>query len=143
MALGECESCPGFMINLRKISQCIVKLKRKYPCGIDQLCGMHLVHGHLNLLQHLGVLFQIIFNSGLVPHIFCACVVSPVLQKGKDKNKCSLYRPLTFSPVLCKLLELLIIDEITRVCSMTDNQFGFKKKTTVVNIFTELLQMFC
>ena len=106
------------------------------------MCGFHLVHGHLNLFHYPGILFQIIFSSGLVPHVFCACVVTPVPKKGKDKNKCSSYRPLTVSPVLCKLLELLVTDEITQVFSMPDNQFGFKK-ATALNISTELLQMFC
>ena len=83
IALGDCESGPGFTINLGKISQCIMKLKKKYSCGIDQLCGMHLVHGNLNLLHHLGILFQIIFHSGLVPDVFCAGIVTPVPKKKK------------------------------------------------------------
>ena len=74
---------------------------------------MHLVHGHLNLLHDLGILFQIIFNGGIVPHVFCAGIVTPVSKKGKDKNKCSLYQPISVSSVLCKLLKLLVIDEIT------------------------------
>ena len=89
----------------------------------------------------MGILSQIIFHSGLVPDVFCAGIVTPVPKKGKDKSKCTSYRPITVSPVICKLLELLVIDEIKLICSMTDNQFGFKK-ATAVNISTDLLQMF-
>jgi exonuclease III len=124
--LGDCDSGPSFTVSLEKIKQCILKLKKKLSCGIDQLCGMHLVHGSINLLHHLGLLFQTIFNCGLVPDVFCAGVVTPVVKKGKDKSKCSSYRPITVSSVMCKLLELIVIDEITEVCSTPENQFGFK-----------------
>ena len=69
----------------------------------------------------VGILFQIIFNSWLVPHVFYAGIVTPGPKKRKDKNKCSSYRPINVSPVLSKLLELLVIDEITRVCSIPNN----------------------
>ena len=42
---------------------------------------------NLNLLglHHLGILFQIIFHSGLVADLFYAGIVTPLPKKGKDK----------------------------------------------------------
>lgn len=117
----------GYIVTVPNLIRAISKLKKKQSKGVDKLCGLHLVHGTAGLLSHLELLFQIIFNSGLVPDVFGTGVITPILKKGKNPSECVSYRPITVSPVLCKLMELLVIDHIAFQCSTPDNQFGFKK----------------
>ena len=91
---------------------------------------MHLAHGSQRVLEHLTLLYQMVFTCGLVPDSFCVGVVTPVLKKGKDPAQCGSHRPITVAPVFCKIFELLFIDELCRVCESPDNQFGFKQSVS-------------
>ena len=100
-----------------------------------------LIYGTEFLVRHLELLYQKIFNCGVVP----AGVITPVPKKGKNKSSCSSYRPITVSPILCKLFELLVIDDINQACSTPDHQFGFKKgysrehvHTIIANVLVEI-----
>ena len=69
---------------------------------------------------HLQILYQIIFNAGLVPDIFSVGVSTPILKKSKDPAQYEFYRLITVSPVLCQLMEFFAIDEINVVCFLPD-----------------------
>ena len=68
-----------------------------------------------------------IFVTGIVPNLFSTGLISPILKKGKPTDCCSSFRPITVSLVLCKVFELLVVDEIFSRCYTPENQFGFKK----------------
>ncbi|XP_065578573.1 uncharacterized protein LOC136038982 [Artemia franciscana] len=73
----------------------------------------------------LTLLYQIIFVVGIVPDVFCRGQLTPILKKGKPANICSSYRPITVSPVLCKVFEMLILPNVRNCCQMPNYQFGF------------------
>ena len=116
----------GFVVTTQSIRDAILKLKKKHSNGADELWGMHLVHGSLSLINHLELLYKMIFNCEQVPDVFCTGVITPVCKKGKDSTDCQSYRPITVSPVLCKLMESLVINMFNQTCSTPENQFGFK-----------------
>lgn len=127
-SLAECEREVGFVVSNSSVSEALSKLKKKLSRGVDNLCGLHLQAGSQNLVEHLCLLYQMIFNAGVVPDLFCTGVITPVLKKGKDGGQCSSYRPITVAPILCKLFELLVVNRLSAICNTPDNQFGFKKK---------------
>ena len=130
LVLSEASPSLGFVVTVSDVRAAIIKAKKKFSRGIDQICGMHLAHGSQRVLEHLTLLYQMIFTCGLVPDSFCVGVVTPVLKKGKDPAQCSSHRPITVAPVFCKIFELLFIDELCRVCESPDNQFGFKQSVS-------------
>jgi hypothetical protein len=69
-----------------------------------------------------------IFCCDIVPHLYSTAVITLVLKRGKPAGQYSSFRPITVSPVLCKVFELLAIDEVSDLCYTPDNQFGFKKE---------------
>ena len=127
LCLESLEPDLGHSVSVSDVRSAILKLKKKYSKGVDNICGMHLILGSELLTVHLALMFQMIFSCGLVPDIFCTGVITPVIKKGKDPSECCSYRPITVAPVFCKLMELLVIEEIKYVCSTPDSQFGFKR----------------
>lgn len=125
--LSEPTDSTGFVVSVSTVFNAISKVKKRYSKGVDNICGLHLVNGSPMLFEHLTLLYQMIFSCGLVPDSFCVGIITPVIKKGKDPSQCSSHRPITVAPVLCKLFEILIIEEINRVCYTPSNQFGFKK----------------
>ena len=94
---------------------------------MDGLSGTHLsVAGNL-LLEHLSLLFQMIFVTGIVSESFGVGLVHPILNKIKPADQCVLYRPITVSTTFCKLFESLIFDGIALRRTTPNDQFGFKK----------------
>ena len=59
----------------------IVKLKKKKKKskGIDGISGTHLSFVSNLLLEHLSLLFQMIFVTGIVPDSFGVGLVHPIL----------------------------------------------------------------
>ena len=86
--------------------------KRTKSRGIDGLCALQLVNGTRFLYGMLTLLYQIIIVFGFVPDVFCTGQLTSILKKGKPNNICSSYRPVTVSPVLLKLLEMLILSNV-------------------------------
>ncbi|XP_065574920.1 uncharacterized protein LOC136036545 [Artemia franciscana] len=128
----------GYVVDISMLRLAIRRLKKTHSRGIDKLCGMHFVYGTEILIIYLQILYQIIFNTGLVPDMFSDGVLTPVPKNIKDLAQCKSYHPITVSPVLCKLMELLVIDEINAVCFSPDTQFGFKRGISREHVHTIL-----
>ena len=146
LLLSEASPSLGFVVTVSDVRAAIIKAKKKFSRGIDLNCGMHLAHGSQRVLEHLTLLYQMVFTCGLVPDSFYVGVVTPVLKKGKDPAECGSHRPITVAPVLCKIFELLFIDELFRVCESSDNKFGFKQSVSWEHVHhlicNELLQCY-
>ena len=77
-----------------------------------------------------------------MPELFSTGIISPAIKKRKPSNQCSSIRPIILSPVLCKISELMIIDETTMKFYTPDNQPGFRKgvdRNQANNLITNLL----
>ena len=79
------------------------------------------------LIQHMQLLFQMCIDSATVPKSFCTGVVTNILKKGKNANECGGHRPITVSSSLSKVLEKLVLREVTSKCVIDYRQFGFRK----------------
>ena len=82
-----------------------------------------------------------IFNCRVVPGVFSEGVITHVPKKGKYKSSCSSYRPLTVLPILCKLFELLVTDDIIKLVPNQTISL-VSKRVLAENISIQLLQMF-
>ena len=53
LLLSEASPSLGFVVTVSDVRAAIVKAKKKFSRGIDQVCGMHLAHGSQRILEHL------------------------------------------------------------------------------------------
>ena len=94
----------GVLVTASLMRSKIVRLKKKKKSkDIDGISGTHLSFARNLLLQHLSLLFQMIFVTGIVPDSFGVRLVHPILKKGKPADQCTSYLPITVSTTFCKL----------------------------------------
>lgn len=125
-----------FIVSTRSVEDAICRLKWKGSSGIDEVSAIHLKHGGKLLVAHLSLLMQMIFSQGIVPASFCIGDLTPISKKGKSETQCTAFRPITVATSLCKLFELLFIQELEKVCYTPPHQFGFKRGTGCADALT-------
>jgi len=117
-------------LNEAEVEQRILSLKNK-GAGIDKINAKLLKMSYKAILPQLTHFFNICVNKGIFPKKLKIGVVKPVYKKG-DAHDFSNYRPISILPVLSKILELIIRDQLTDYFVehnlFTDRQVGFRKK---------------
>lgn len=113
-------------VSVSEVQNVLRRIKKKKSRGADGISALHLKNPSSMLIQHLALLFQMIFVQGVVPSNFCIGSLTPVPKKGKPLEECTSFRPITISTTFCKIFELLIIKEINEKCYAPPSQFGFQ-----------------
>ena len=68
-------------------------------------------------------------KHGYLPSLLMQSVITPIVRnKNGDISETSKYRPITVASTISKILEKLLLEQITPVVTLYANQFGFKKK---------------
>ena len=118
-----------FEISLADINIIINKLNPKkahYPDNISanmvKLCGPH-------LCVPLKIIFENILRTGIFPDQWKEANVTPVHKKN-DKQIISNYRPISLLPILAKVFEKIIFQNLYAYLNannlMTTNPSGFR-----------------
>ena len=106
-----------------KIKNYVKALKNK---GYDGISGEHLKFGMCDkLLVILSNIFSICLKYGVIPEYFNYGIVVPVLKKATmDPSEPAIYRPITVSCVMSKILEMFILEHCQDY-QPSEAQFGF------------------
>ena len=122
-----CDSSEVRIVSPEEVSGLLRRLKRGAAPGIDHVTVEHLLYGESRiLLIVIARLLTACFASLSVPDTFSASVVTPLLKKvGLDPNCLDSYRPIALTSTMSKLLECLLLSELTESFSPSDLQFGF------------------
>lgn len=123
-------------------------LKKLQNLRTDKSPGPDNVHPSVlkNLASILKKPLQIIFQNSLdsktLPAIWKQGSISPLFKKGNRKLPCN-YRPISLTSIVCKILESIIADEISKHLTTNllrdDNQHGFTvRKSTESNLLEAL-----
>ena len=96
----------------------------------------------LELSKPLAVLFQKSLDTGIVPNDWKLADVAPVFKKG-DRKLPSNYRPISLTPLICKVLESVIRDKmfdyLFRNNLLANEQHGFMpRRSCVTQLLTAL-----
>ena len=129
-------------VKFEDISKLLRAISPSKACGIDGLtarlikaCGDAIVAP----LQHI---FNISIRTCTFPSIWKSARVTPLYKGGAPENA-SNYRPVSVLPILSKILERLIHDQIyeyvTNAAILTDRQSGFRKRHSTGTCLVEFL----
>ena len=84
-------------------------------------------------------------NEGLLPKQWKQANVNALLKKGK-RTKCSNYRPVSITSIVCKIFETIIRDKITYFLEshalITHHQHGFRTDHSCTTQLLELMEDF-
>jgi len=115
--------------NIDKVTKCIDSLQTKNSCGFDLLSN-RMIKKEKNLFAKLLTpLINETLAAGVFPTVLKKAIVIPIFKKG-DKTKLDNYRPISLLPVLSKVLEKIINNQITEKLDelklIDENQYGFR-----------------
>jgi hypothetical protein len=121
-----------------KVYKVLKNLKIDKSPGLD---GMHprlLNELAMPLSLPISLVYNISLDTGELPHQWKDAVISPIFKKGARKLPQN-YRPVSLTSVICKVLEKLVVEQVTEHLVANDlkspEQHGFTKgKSTVTNL---------
>lgn len=124
------------------VFRCIRMLKPKSSAGPDGIPTRVLKKLASSISLPLSELFTSFMSVCKVPSEWKTAIVTPLFKKGQP-SQCSNYRPISLTCCVCKLMERIIVLELSnylRVNNLiTDEQHGFlTKRSTTTNLLDTL-----
>ena len=107
-------------------------------CGPDQIPGNVLKRCSDTLAEPLSIIFNIVYNTGIVPAEWKLANVVPVFKKGEKKSVKN-YRPISLTCICSKIMERIVQEEILNKTShlYDRRQHGFlESKSCTTNLIS-------
>ena len=145
------ENDTGFSLNIideahiKKIIDSLTSSKSRDAFHMDSM----LIKKHLNTLTRpITHLINLSITQSCFPNNWKRAVITPIFKSG-DPLEPNNYRPISILPVLSKITEKVVIDQLTKhldTCNpgLNNMQFGFRKNystETAVLYFTEKIRL--
>ena len=127
-------------ITANEILKAVKLLKSSKSPGVDNLLNEH-IKSTINIMMPIYLkLFNLIFDSGVVPETWLVGDILPIYKKKGDAKLPENYRPITLLSCLGKLFSSIINNRLSTFAEdnkiITDSQAGFRKGfSTTDNIF--------
>ena len=113
-----------------KVHKCLQKLRADKSPIVDGISPRMLVEISEEIVVPLTIIFKESLDTESVADDWRNANVCPIFKKGK-RNSPENYRPVSLTSQICKLLELLIRDELVTYLELHhliyDSQRGFRK----------------
>ena len=135
----NCENhLSSFSCDVRTMIKIVKKLKLSSAQGPDNIPALFLKNIIANIASPLNIVYNKCLSEGFVPNEWKIAHVVPIYKKGNPQSP-SNYRPVSLTPILCKVLERVVRKEMVSYLFdnniIPKNQHGFlSKKSTVSNL---------
>jgi len=95
-------------LTLNELQTALKKLKTKKSPGPDHITNEMLTHLGSFATQTLLDIFNLSWREGRLPQIWREAIMTPILKRGKNKQKAASYRPISLTSVVGKTMESII-----------------------------------
>lgn len=107
-------------------------LRNNKSCGLDNIANEHLKSTVNSMLPIYVKLFNIIFDTGIIPESWTLGSIKPIYKNKGDPAQPENYRPITLLSCFGKLFISIINTRLTKFSEKVDvinwAQAGFRKK---------------
>ncbi|OXU23805.1 hypothetical protein TSAR_011986 [Trichomalopsis sarcophagae] len=129
--------------NTTQIMNIFHSLPNKFSAGLDNIPPIVLKHLPTIIISAYTIIFNNCLNNRFYPEAWKKAKILPILQKGKPPNEVTSYRPISLTPSISKVYEVLINNTLNHYTNLNsiipDNQFGFKHKHSTTHALHKLL----
>lgn len=127
-------------ITTDEVKASIAYLKNGKSAGPDRIISEMLKHGGTPVIEFLVSLFNILFDSGSFPAIWCKSIIVPIFKKG-DSNNPNNYRGVALTSIISKVYTHILNKRLTQWAQKEEKhieeQAGFRSGySTIDHIFT-------
>ena len=136
------ESCAPILMS--ELQSAIKKMKGKRTAGPDNITPSFLKSLGPLALQELLSIFNSSFSLAHCPRIWRIATIIPLLEAGKSPSEVALFRPISLTSCVVKLLERIIANRLYFIAE-TNNMFsrfqaGFRKGQSCEDQITQIVQ---
>ena len=118
-----------FQTNLQEVKKLIHEIDCSKSSAIENVSTRMLKIAFSHAPQRLVKIFNLSFNSGMIPPFWKLSKVTPIPKSG-NKRLINNYRPISLIPLPCKLIEKIVHNRVygflSREKVLTDCQGGFR-----------------
>ena len=107
--------------------EAIKKTKNSKALGPDEISPLMLKHLGPNGIRFLTHIYNECVNTATIPALWKTGRIIPLLKPGKPTDVGSSYRPISLLSPLAKVLESILLPEITESIHLARHQHGFRK----------------
>ena len=120
------------------------KIKERKTCGEDEIINEYIKSTSNQFINIYEKLFNIIFDKGLVPHIWLIGTIKSIHKNKGDIDEPKNHRPITIVSCLGKLFTSILNIRLNTFSEeyklIKENQFRFRQNySTIDNIFSLFL----
>ncbi len=117
-------------------------LPNKVSAGVDGLPSIFFKNLAFQLAQPLASLFEVSFQTGILPSDWLVSLVTPIHKKN-SKAIPSNYRPVSLTCVACRVMEMIVKEVVTAHMTVnrliSKSQHGFLRKHSTLTQLLETL----
>jgi hypothetical protein len=127
----ECKNSFKFnLVDEQHVLKMIRKLKNKLSSGWDNISSLAIKPAAQFIVKPLTHVINNSLKHGIFPDQFKFALINPVYKKGDSRDP-SNYRPVALLPVLSKIIEGVVLEQLTRYFEennlLSSCQYGFRK----------------
>ena len=119
------------IVNVQKVRELLKSVNTSKSTGPDEIHPRFLKELADHLAYPITILFNNSLSEGSLPPIWKSANVSCIFKSG-DKKSASNYRPISITPVICRLLERIIRNAVMSHCIdnniFSDSQYCFRNR---------------
>jgi hypothetical protein len=137
IACSPSSSCDTIQLNNVEIDNSLVKkyldsIDVSKGMGSDSIPGIFIKNCSTALSLPLTFIYNRSISDGCFPKLWKKTLITPIYKSG-DRAEVSNYRPISKLPIMSKIFEKIIIDQINPLINpyLTNNQHGFRAKRSV------------
>ena len=120
-------SSPHVIITEEQVTKSIKKSKNSKALGPDGISPIMLKHLGKNGTKLLTNIYNKVVNTSTIPSLWKTGRIIPLLKPGKPADKGPSYRPISLLSPPAKILESVLLPEISESVHLEDHQHGFRK----------------
>ena len=133
--------CEFALVSPAEVEKLLKGLNPSKASGPDNISSAELKLSAKCIAGKIATIFNESLRSGDLPTEFKIGHVIPLLKPGKtDTTNPASYRAITLTPVLSKVLERVVHNQVTaflnETAALNDQQYGFRKGYSCVDLMT-------
>ena len=117
------------VVTTEEVVTAVQKLDTGKSSGLDGIFAEHLLHCSERLLSMLAECITGFFVHGFLPDSMLSTVLVPIIKDKTGRiDRMDNYRPIALASVMSKVVEIILLNRISKLLSPCSNQFGFQQK---------------